>query len=146
MVRGRADKITLDEKPTGNLPLIWADNRLLKQILINLLSNAIKFTPVGGTVSIGAAVTPSGIAISVSDTGIGMSANEISKAMSEYGQVDSKVARDHQGTGLGLPICKSLAELHGGNLEIASQPGHGTTVTLTLPASRVLRRQVQAAS
>jgi len=146
LVRGRADKITLEEKPTGNLPLICADNRLLKQILINLLSNAIKFTPVGGTVSIGAAVTPSGIAISVSDTGIGMSANEISKAMSEYGQVDSKVARDHQGTGLGLPICKSLAELHGGNLEIASQPGHGTTVTLTLPASRVLRRQVQAAS
>lgn len=91
-------------------------------------------------------MTPSSIAISVSDTGIGMSANEISKAMSEYGQVDSKVARDHQGTGLGLPICKSLAELHGGNLEIASQPGHGTTVTLTLPASRILRRQVQAAS
>ena len=146
LVRGRANQVNLEEIPTHNLPLIWADNRLLKQILVNLLSNAIKFTPVGGTVSIGAALSPSGISISVSDTGIGMSANEISKAMSEYGQVDSKVARDHQGTGLGLPICLSLAMLHGGSLEIVSQPGSGTTVTLALPASRILRQQVQAAS
>jgi signal transduction histidine kinase len=146
LVRGRADQVKLEELPTGNLPLIWADNRLLKQILVNLLSNAIKFTPVGGMVSIGAALSPSGISISVSDTGIGMSANEINKAMSEYGQVDSKVARDHQGTGLGLPICVSLAKLHGGELEIASLPGSGTTVTLALPASRILRQQIQVAS
>ncbi len=146
LVRGRANHVTLEEKPADGLPLIWADNRLLKQILVNLLSNAIKFTPPNGTVSIGASANQSGICIAVQDTGVGLKPEEIKKAMSEYGQVDSKVARDHQGTGLGLPICKSLAELHGGALEIHSEPGHGTTVTLLLPASRILRPPIQAAS
>ncbi len=139
LVKGRAVGVNLREQRNPGLPHIWADKRLLKQVLINLLSNAIKFTPSGGAVTIGAEVTALGIFIHVTDTGIGMSAAQIEKAMSPYGQIDSKIAREHKGTGLGLPICKSLAELHGGTLEVASQPNVGTTMTVALPVSRVMR-------
>jgi two-component system cell cycle sensor histidine kinase PleC len=117
-----------------------ADKRLLKQILLNLLSNAVKFTPDGGTITLGAqAMAHGGVAISVTDTGIGMSKDQIQKAFSHYGQIDSKIARTHQGTGLGLPISQSLARLHGGDLVAASAPGEGTRMTLILPHNRIAR-------
>jgi len=116
---------------------ILADKRLTKQILINLLSNAIKFTPRGGTITVGAQRCGQGLEITVTDTGIGMSDAQIEKAFSPYGQIDSKVARAHEGTGLGLPISQALARLQGGDLTAESTPGQGTCMKLTLPESRI---------
>jgi len=116
---------------------ILADKRLTMQILINLLSNAIKFTPRGGTITVGAQRCGQGLEITVTDTGIGMSDAQIEKAFSPYGQIDSKVARAHEGTGLGLPISQALARLQGGDLTAESTPGQGTCMKLTLPESRI---------
>jgi signal transduction histidine kinase len=145
LVKGRAKDVQLSEGPWPGLPYIRADYRLLKQILINLLTNAIKFTPPGGHVAIRASVGKD-IRLTVSDTGIGMTQTELEQAMSQYGQVDSRVARKHRGTGLGLPICKSLALLHGGTLEIVSKPDTGTIVSLVLPASRIVAEPFLLAS
>jgi len=126
---------------------VCADKRLIKQILLNLLSNAIKFTPAGGRITIGAGQSADGdCAITVADTGIGMDEAQIEKAFSQYGQVDSRIARSHQGTGLGLPISQALARLHGGELVATSTPGHGTCMTLTLPPSRMVRAEVAHAA
>jgi signal transduction histidine kinase len=119
---------------------VMADRRLTKQILINLLSNAIKFTPAGGAITVGAQVKPGcGVEIYVADTGIGMTQAQIEKAFSVYGQVDSRIARTHEGTGLGLPISQSLARLQGGDLLAQSIPGQGTRMTFVLPESRIAR-------
>jgi signal transduction histidine kinase len=140
LVRERAQKCGVGlevMQMSSNLPPILADRRLLKQILLNLLSNAIKFTPAGGRVTIKAAQSAEGaMRITVADTGIGMSAQDIATAMSPYGQIDSRIARKHQGTGLGLPISRSLAHMHGGELEVDSRRGAGTSITLTLPPGR----------
>ena len=118
-----------------------ADKRLTMQILINLLSNAIKFTPKGGAITVGVETKAGqGLEIYVADTGIGMDEAQLEKAFSPYGQIDSKISRAHQGTGLGLPISRSLARLQGGDLVASSIPGKGTRMTLTLPESRVIRR------
>jgi PAS domain S-box-containing protein len=119
------------------LPVIAADKRLIKQVLLNLLSNAIKFIPDGGQVTMRAFQDAAGVALQVADTGIGMDDEELKVAFSPYGQIDSKIARQHQGTGLGLPISRALAELHGGTLTAESRKGSGTTLTLRLPASRI---------
>jgi signal transduction histidine kinase len=139
LVRERAQKcgVGLEILPMAILPPVKADKRLLKQIFLNLLSNAIKFTPAGGRVTVKAALdVQGGIRITVADTGIGMSAQDIATAMSPYGQIDSRIARKHQGTGLGLPISRSLAQMHGGKLEVESKRGTGTRITLTLPPER----------
>ena len=120
-------------------PLIRADDRRLRQILINLLANAVKFTPEGGEVRVSSFPTQNGLAIRVSDTGIGMASEDIPRAMTLFGQVDSKISRKHEGTGLGLPLAKHLAELHGGTLTIESQVNVGTNVTFVLPAERIVR-------
>jgi signal transduction histidine kinase len=133
--------VGLELLPAPDLPALNADKRLLKQILLNLLSNAIKFTPAGGRVTVQAGLDgQGGIRITVADTGIGMSAADIAKAMSPYGQIDSRISRKHQGTGLGLPISRSLAHAHGGELEVDSSPGKGTRISLVLPPQRSLRR------
>ncbi len=120
------------------VPVVIADERKLKQILHNLLSNAIKFTPSGGKVTVTARTTASGdVELSVRDTGIGMSEDQIATAMSPFGQVDSALNRAYEGTGLGLPLCSALVELHGGTLTLTSVPEHGTTAAVRLPASRV---------
>jgi signal transduction histidine kinase len=125
---------------------IMADKRLIKQILLNLLSNAIKYTPEGGTIIVGTGeAAGGGLDIYVADTGIGMDRAQLEKAFSHYGQVDSRIARTHQGTGLGLPISLSLARLHGGDLVATSVPGHGTRMTLSLPEYRVVRAEMNAA-
>jgi signal transduction histidine kinase len=123
--------------PSG-LPLIRADDRRMRQIIINLLSNAVKFTPEGGTVRVSASLENEGLSIAVSDTGIGMTADQIPKALQPFRQIDSKISRKHEGTGLGLPLAKHLAELHGGCLRIESSVNNGTTVTVTLPHERVV--------
>jgi two-component system cell cycle sensor histidine kinase PleC len=117
-----------------------ADPLRLKQILINLLSNAVKFTPNGGKVrvSIGRAA-PAFAAITVVDTGIGMSAHEIETALRPFGQVETGFGKTNEGTGLGLPISLALAQLHGGNLMIESEKGTGTRVTVTIPTWEAAR-------
>ncbi|HWA92318.1 MAG TPA: MHYT domain-containing protein [Rhizomicrobium sp.] len=121
----------------AKLPCIRADERRLKQIVVNLLSNAIKFTPKGGEIRIRAAAAEEGIAIAVSDTGIGIARDDIAKAFERFGQVDGRLARKYEGAGLGLPLAKQLIELHGGTIAIESELGAGTTVTVTLPAWRI---------
>ena len=122
----------------NNVPPIDADEVRLKQILLNLLSNAIKFTPNGGvtTVSI-QANGENGVCLKVDDTGIGIKENDFPKILQPFEQVREIFARNHEGTGLGLSLAKSLVELHGGNLEITSQVGKGTTVVVELPNGQV---------
>ena len=116
-----------------------ADPGRLKQILTNLLSNAIKFSPEGSRVALSAALDQDGAcSFTVADPGIGMSAADIAQALKPFEQVDGALARRFEGTGLGLTLTKSLTELHGGSLHIDSIPGRGTTVTVRLPAARVI--------
>jgi signal transduction histidine kinase len=122
------------------MPRVIADSTRLSQILLNLLSNAVKFTDPGGSVTLAIRhAETGGVVLEVRDTGPGMTAAGIEVALQPFGQVDGGLAR-HNGTGLGLPLARELAELHGGSLHVDSEKGHGTTVTVTLPAARVLAR------
>jgi len=119
------------------LPPVIADERRLKQVLLNLLTNSIKFTGSGGSVVLAVRrAEDGGIVFDVRDTGIGMTPEEISIALQPFGQLDSGLDRRHEGTGLGLPLARSLVELNGGTLEIRSEKGRGTTVTVRLAAGR----------
>ncbi len=122
----------------GDLPLLYADERKLKQILVNLLANAIKFTDPAGKIVLGVWCRPdSGFVFQVIDTGIGIAPGDIPKALSRFGQVDGHLNRQYEGTGLGLPLSKALVEMHGGSLDLQSEVGIGTTVTVRLPAQRI---------
>nr|WP_281500863.1 HAMP domain-containing sensor histidine kinase [Kordiimonas marina] len=110
-----------------------SDRRLLKQILLNLLSNAVKFTPNGGHVGLTATGTDKNVVIKVTDSGIGMTAEEIRRAMEPFVQIDNSLARAHEGTGLGLPLVERFTTLLEGRMEIFSEKGQGTTITLTIP-------------
>ena len=127
--------VSLDLPPTA--PAVVADARRMKQIALNLLSNALKFTAAGGAVRVSLALEDDGLAMAVSDTGIGMTPEQIPVALEPFGQVDSSLSRRHEGTGLGLPLCRRFAEAHGGSLTIESELGKGTTVTVRLPAERL---------
>lgn len=119
------------------IPSLYADPRRIKQILINLLSNAVKFTHTGGTVTVTARFRPDiGYVMQCTDTGVGIAPDDIPKALARFQQIDGTLERQHEGTGLGLPLAKSLAALHGGSLNLTSELGVGTTVTVTLPATR----------
>ena len=132
-----------------SLPKLMADRRAVNQIVINLLSNAIKFTPEHGWVEIKAARSPSGgLAIGVSDSGPGIPPHEIDAAMGAFARGSFATKKAIDGAGLGLPIVKGLMDAHGGDVVIRSEPGHGTEVTVTFPARRVLdgpRGEVMAA-
>ena len=146
LMRDRAEEAALDlsaELPL-DLPFVHADARRLKQILLNLLSNAVKFTESGGSVIVRAIDEGDGkgLAISVADTGIGIAAPDLDKALRPFGQIDSRMTRKYQGTGLGLPLTKSMIELHGGQFAIDSVAGKGTTATVWLPPGRVIRMNV----
>jgi signal transduction histidine kinase len=133
----RGKHIHLGVEIERNLPRIWGDKRKIRQILLNLLSNAIKFTPEQGTVKIVLWLDSSrNMVMIVSDTGVGIPEDQLATALAVFGQVHRD--QSHEGTGLGLPLCKMFAELHGGRLAIGSTPGEGTTVRITLPASRLI--------
>ena len=133
-VRERASKhgIALDggERPAGDF---LGDERKIKQILLNLLSNAVKFTPEGGRIGIDARQTDGSVEISVSDTGVGIAAEDQPKVFEEFRQVGSDYAHKVEGTGLGLTLAKKFVELHGGKIWVESEPGKGSTFTFTLP-------------
>ncbi len=118
--------------------LLSGDPRRLKQCFLNLVSNAVKFTPEGGSVLVSVTPQPDWVEIAVADTGIGVRASDLSKIFEPFGQVDSPLARRHVGTGLGLPLARTLVELHGGDLSFRSVEGSGTTVTVSLPRRRLV--------
>ncbi|MGX1198746.1 ATP-binding protein [Parvibaculum sp. MBR-TMA-1.3b-4.2] len=118
--------------PSGQVTA-YGDRKRIKQILINLVSNAIKFTPAHGNVELSLSNESGMTVLRVSDTGIGMSAAQIPAALEHFGQIDMEHRRRYDGLGIGLPLSKSLAELHGGHLEIESTPGKGTVVSVYLP-------------
>ena len=130
----RESAVTLLTDIDAGVSPVYGDERAIKQVIINLLSNAVKFTPAGGKVTLVIANEADGTsAITVSDTGIGMNADEIARALDPFSQIDSSIAHTHRGTGLGLALVKNLVELHGGELRVESRPHLGTAVTVVLP-------------
>jgi len=150
LVRHRADQkdLTLDVLPFEGIDTVVADRRLLKQSTLNLMANAVNFTPQGGRIDVEIRESSTGgIGISVMDTGIGIAEEEIETVFQPFGQVSDVMTRDHQGTGLGLPLTRRFMELHGGTLDLVSTLGAGTNVTAWLPSGRrVLRRREALAS
>jgi two-component system, cell cycle sensor histidine kinase PleC len=136
--RARRGGIALTHTP-GTIPvMLRADARRLRQMVLNLLINAIKFTPAGGRVSLAVELARSGeLRIAVKDTGIGMAEEDIPIALMPFGQIEAGKSRSREGAGLGLPLTKHLAEIHGGSLTLESAPQQGTTATLCFPAERV---------
>ncbi|HVT49922.1 MAG TPA: ATP-binding protein [Dongiaceae bacterium] len=126
--------------------VLHADERAVRQIMFNLLSNAIKFTPPGGHVQASVAAHGDGVQIVVADSGIGMTPVDLEQAMKPYGQVRSEIAARSVGTGLGLPLSRSLVELHGGRLDVESEKGRGTTVKVWLPCVEALTVPIKRAA
>jgi signal transduction histidine kinase len=132
--------LELDLDIAPDLPPLRADERKMRQILVNLLTNAIKFTERGGKVTFSARCREDGgFEFQIADTGIGIAAQDLPKVKSHFGQADSDLDRKFEGTGLGLPLATALVEQHGGSLDLQSQVGVGTTVTVRLPAERTFK-------
>lgn len=143
--RAKAEGVKVVSQIEENLPRIYGDERKFKQILMNLISNSVKFTKKGGTIQVGANLDKdNNFIMTVSDTGIGMAPEDIPKALSPFGQVRKSDAET--GTGLGLPLCKMFAEMHGGKLKLESIQGVGTKVTIFIPSSRVQPVEINTGS
>ena len=141
MISPRAKETGVEVRLKGSkkIPFLRADKRHVKQIVLNLLSNAVKFTPAGGQVTVSLRHEENnGVTVMVTDTGIGISTEDIPKIMEPFGQVAQSYRRDHGGTGLGLPISKSLMDIHDGELTIKSELGKGTTVAIRFPSERAI--------
>ncbi|MDA0305011.1 MAG: PAS domain S-box protein [Proteobacteria bacterium] len=137
--RAENDGITLSRIFPNDCPLLRADARYIKQIIINLVSNAVKFTERGGAVSLEITLDDNNaVLLTVTDTGVGIDEANIDKVLEPFSQVGDIYSRSFEGTGLGLPLAKSLTELHGGTLEINSQPGKGTVVMVRFPPERTI--------
>ncbi|HEX2512831.1 MAG TPA: ATP-binding protein, partial [Xanthobacteraceae bacterium] len=131
--------ITIHEVFEPELPRLWADERAIRQICLNLLSNAIKFTPQGGEIWLKVGWTASGGQyLSVKDTGPGIPEEEIPIVLASFGQGSNSIKSAEQGAGLGLPIAKSLVDLHGGTFQLKSKLRIGTEVIVTFPPERVV--------
>jgi signal transduction histidine kinase len=140
-VKTKGVHVSIDARDT--LPLLFADKRKVKQVLINLISNAVKFTPPEGEITITAHQDGAGnMLIAVRDTGIGIAEDDIATALAVFGQVHR--SQSHEGTGLGLPLCRMFTELHGGKLALTSTLGEGTTVKLMFPAARIVQPEEDA--
>ena len=135
--RAEEAEIKLRSELGEKLPLLYADERKLKQILVNLVSNGIKFTKPGGRVILRAwCGTEGGLVFQVVDTGIGIALEDIPKALARFSQVDGDLNREYEGAGLGLPLAKALVEVQGGSINLQSEVGVGTTVTVRFPILR----------
>lgn len=138
-LKAKSKNITITEQFEPDLPKIWADERAVRQIILNLLSNAVKFTQAGGEITIRLGWTAGGGQyVSVRDNGPGIPENEIPIVLEAFGQGSLAIQTAEQGTGLGLPICVALMQLHGGTLDLKSKLREGTDVTITFPPSRVM--------
>jgi signal transduction histidine kinase len=136
--------VSLDRKIEARLPTIRADKRRIHQVLINLVSNGIKFTPASGRVCVSAFHAGDEIAILVADTGIGIAAEDIPKAFERFRQIDSRLSRKYEGSGLGLPLARQLMEAHGGRLVLESKLHRGTVVTVYFPPERVVSQSAKS--
>ncbi len=159
LVRNALDEFTDEAQKTGKTIRmsesedgLWVrcDTKRMRQIVVNLVSNALKFTPENSEVDISVERVADGVDLVVRDNGAGISRDKLDMVLEPFGQAESAYARSHGGVGLGLPIVKSLTEMHGGRFHITSEPDQGTTATVHLPAERVLiapeRRPVLLAS
>ncbi len=139
--RAFSSGVKISEHVDADMPPLYADPRLVRQILINLVGNAVKYTTKGGTIDVTARkITESGyLHFIVLDTGMGIPRDKIKEALEPFGQVNKSAneAQGVQGTGLGLPLAKAMAELHGGGLTLESDLGKGTCVTIEFPAWRL---------
>ncbi len=138
LVRNRAETAGLElSVRLEDLPEVEADYRAIKQVLLNLLSNAVKFTPRGGRILVEAEARPDPLGdrvrITVHDTGIGISADDLERLARPFEQIESQHAKTTQGSGLGLALSKSLVEMHGGLIDLKSAPGAGTSASFSLP-------------
>jgi two-component system cell cycle sensor histidine kinase PleC len=138
LVRNRAEAAGLALRlDFDDLPDVEADYRAIKQVLLNLLSNAVKFTPRGGRVTVRAELRNDAVGqrvrISVQDTGIGITPDDLARLARPFEQIESQHAKTQQGTGLGLALTKALVEMHGGLLDLRSAPGQGTSAIFSLP-------------
>jgi two-component system, cell cycle sensor histidine kinase PleC len=136
MIKDRATqkRINLDQNLDDCEPTILGDRRAVRQIVLNLLTNAVKFTPEGGTVTVASARgADDQVIVYVSDTGIGIDQSDMTRVMEPFGQAASSENRDHEGSGLGLPLANRLVELHHGSLDLNSDVGVGTRVTVVFP-------------
>jgi PAS domain S-box-containing protein len=148
LVRQRAEArgVELHLEIEEGLPALWSDPRKLKQVFVNLLTNAIKFTDHGGRITLCARRHFAGdLLFEVADTGIGIAPDDIPKALSQFGQVKKDPQYAQEGTGLGLPLAQAIVAQHGGILELRSQLGIGTTVTVRFPAQRLVENAPPAA-
>jgi signal transduction histidine kinase len=137
--RVHAAELTQSVDLPEDLPPLSGDERKTKQVLLNLITNSVKFTPAGGSIKVSARwAVGKGLAVTVADTGIGIPESDLERVLKPFEQVDSSLSRQHQGTGLGLPLVKAIMELHGGRLEMKSELGVGTEVTVIFPPERVL--------
>lgn len=126
--------ITLEDRVADNLPRVNADAAKLRRVLVNLLSNALKFTRKGGRVEVSAA--PEGqktVRVSVADTGVGIPPEDLSRLFDKFEQARSRATRSEKGTGLGLYITRQLVQLHGGQINVESEVGQGSTFSFTIP-------------
>jgi PAS domain S-box-containing protein len=139
VIRQRAQDagVALKAEVPQSMPPVHADRRAIGQVLVNLLTNAVKFTPRGGEVALSVDWNDRDFTIKVSDTGVGIAPEMLERLGTPFFQVQQTYTRSHEGTGLGLAITKSLVTMHGGDLKIASVPGKGTTITVTLPRPQV---------
>jgi signal transduction histidine kinase len=146
IVAGRADQgqIVLIDNVPRELPLLNADSRAIRQILLNLLTNAIKFTLPGGHAMLSAEAADGVVALIISDSGVGIPGKDLTRILEPFQQVETALNRKHDGAGLGLSITKKLVDLHNGVLEIVSQVGVGTTVTVRLPGAQAIARPQSA--
>jgi len=136
-----ASNIDILQDIDDNIPAVFADYRLIRQVFINLITNAIKFSNAGQGITIRVQECTKGVRVQVIDCGVGISEDKIERALEPFGQVsDTPERRDvvNQGTGLGLPLAKAMVEMHGGSFSIESSLGKGTTVSVIIPKSRVV--------
>ncbi|RAU21051.1 histidine kinase [Paramagnetospirillum kuznetsovii] len=148
MMARRAENagIAIIEDLPPRLPHLLADERRIRQIVLNLLSNSVKFSDDGGQVTVKAEIIATGdFQIIVADNGIGMTPEDLVRVMEPFVQADTRLSRKYEGSGLGLPLTKTLVTAHGGTFAMESELGHGTTVTVTFGAARVLNADTSAA-
>jgi signal transduction histidine kinase len=140
--QAEAAGLSLSIDVAAGLAQLTADRRLVRQVLVNILANAVRFTPRGGTVSVHGFANGPQLCLEVRDTGVGIAAEDLPRALERFSQVDGRLSRKHDGAGLGLPMAKQFMELHGGTLALSSTPGEGTQVRIAFPPQRLVQGRI----
>jgi PAS domain S-box-containing protein len=145
--RVRAGSLRMEKDVPASLPLLYADERLCKQVLLNLLANAIKFTPEGGVIRVEVRYDEDGsLGFAVRDNGIGIKAEDVERVLKPFVQIESHMSRRYQGVGLGLALASDFARLHDGKLWLESAPGQGTSVIVRFPSERTIMEEERLAA